>query len=122
MPRASFGYDRLLAVYWSPLNGQLAAASETGIDVIICHAYSVVRIENCHYLDPGNYSDIYIRYRTDDTVQLVNCETGRVITQRKFEGTNPSACPDEIVRGEIYGDPPTPDEWLFWVLDEFYQR
>lgn len=30
VPRASFGYGGLLSVYWSPLNGQLAAASETG--------------------------------------------------------------------------------------------
>ncbi|MCQ3931336.1 MAG: hypothetical protein DPW16_12840 [Chloroflexi bacterium] len=30
VPRASFGYGGLLSVYWSPLSGQLAAASETG--------------------------------------------------------------------------------------------
>ncbi len=74
MPRASF-YGGLLSVYWSPLNGQLAAANETSIDVIICHAYSVVRIETGHYLGPANYSYIYFRYRTDNTVQLVNYET-----------------------------------------------
>lgn len=101
---------------------EVQSTLETGIDVIICHAYSTLRIENCHYLGPGNYSYIYIRYRTDDTVQLVNYETGQVITQRKFEGANPPVCPDEIIRGEIYGDPPTPDQWLFWVLDELYQR
>ncbi|MBZ0316840.1 MAG: WD40 repeat domain-containing protein [Anaerolineae bacterium] len=104
------------------LPAEVQSTLETGIDVIICHAYSTLRIENCHYLGPGNYSYIYIRYRTDDTVQLVNYETGQVITQRKFEGADPPACPDEIIRGEIYGDPPTPDQWLFWVLDELYQR
>lgn len=104
------------------LPAEVQSTLETGIDVIICHAYSTLRIENCHYLGPGNYSYIYIRYRTDDTVQLVNYATGQVITQRKFEGADPPACPDEIIRGEIYGDPPTPDEWLFWVLDELYQR
>ncbi len=30
IPRASFGYGNLSSVYWSPLNGQLAVASETG--------------------------------------------------------------------------------------------
>ncbi|GIK65828.1 MAG: hypothetical protein BroJett018_36220 [Chloroflexota bacterium] len=104
------------------LPAEVQSTLETGIDVIICHAYSTLRIENCHYLGPGNYSYIYIRYRTDDTVQLVNYQTGQVITQRKFEGADPPACPDEIIRGEIYGDPPTPDDWLFWALDELYQR
>src|SRR5688572_18102818 len=30
IPRMSFGYGGLLSVYWSPINGQIAAASESG--------------------------------------------------------------------------------------------
>jgi hypothetical protein len=97
------------------LRGTQATLS-TGVDVLICHEYTPTVIENCHYLGPGNYSYIYTRYRMDDQVKLVDYATGQIITVATFNGQEPPFCPDEVERGEVFGEPPAPRTWLPWVL------
>lgn len=93
----------------------LQATLDTGIDALVCHEYVPVRIENCHYLGPGNYSYIFTRYRTDDVIRLVDYDDGLVIATRRFEGLTPPFCPDRTERGEVHGDPPPANKWSPWV-------
>ncbi len=108
---------------------ELQATLDTGIDALVCHEYVPVRIENCHYLGPGNYSYIFTRYRTDDHIRLIDYDDGTVIASHKFNGLEPPLCPDKTERGEVYGDPPPAEDWAPWVqqimtsaLDQPYLR
>lgn len=95
----------------------LQSTMATGINAVICHEYSTVTIENCHNIGPGNYSYIYIRKRLDDTIRLVDYETGAIIAEERFIGGDPPACPTTAIRGEGIGDPPLPNIWVNWVSE-----
>ncbi len=102
------------------LPGDVQATLDSGIDVVICHEYRPVTVENCHNLGPGNYSYIYVRKRVDDLITLVNYQTGGIIAQQRFVGQPPPACPTTAERGEGLGDPAPPEDWLPFVLGVLY--
>lgn len=100
----------------------LQSTLATGINVVICHEYPQVTIENCHKIGRGNYSYIYIRKRVDQIVTLVDYASGQVVAQQRFNGGEPPPCPTRAVRGEGLSDPPPVQEWVSWVLGVLYDN
>lgn len=101
-----------------PEEAQATLAS--GVDILICNNVTTTPVENCHYLGPGNYSYIFTRLRTDNTISLVEYSTGEVVARRRFRGGEPPACPNRTARGQVAGNPPPREAWLPWVLGQLY--
>lgn len=78
---------------------------------------SKTAIENCHYIGRDGRSNIFTRKLLYDTIRLVDAVDGTVIAQKRFEGAVPSLCPTQVTRDEVIGDPPLPELWVTWVLE-----
>ncbi len=104
------------------LPSEAQATLDRGLDLLICHEFTQVTIENCHNLGPGNYSYIYVRKRLDDHIRLVDYHSGSVVAESRFVGLPPPPCPTTAIRGEGIGDPPPPTDWLPFVLEVLFQR
>lgn len=119
----AYGYMEPWPQDWKiPESWSTQVTDARDIEIIICDAWNYVRIEHCSYALCG-----YDRVRIDRIVTIKLAQTGNVLDEKVFPGSEPEPCLGIVTcpqsggirdhTGEKFQNFPAIIEWIMTVLD-----